>query len=476
MNLQELRDELTTRAATADERPSDLLPGVKHKIHRTRQRRVATALGAVVALAVVAIGVVPSLRASTPKPAQNPPPNYSRDGITVPGTIDSDKLLKAWIGDRGQEKLSFSWTPTTNSVSISATCSGDGNGMKSIRIRIGDWRVTEAGCVGTDEGWSSNLIKLYPDAAFWLDNPVGKPLQVSAEMVDLQTREPGAQNARIALGIYSTDRTDRDSGSGAPSRLVPPGPADHTENGVTYRARVGGDTLAGASVAAPGVTETRFSFTAAGKPLVLHAFCTANRTSDTNPYQVSMQFGASTPYLSTCDGSSADATLRSSLTVPSPVPAGQRVEVVARIIPSRKGVPSVPAGSRLGLGVYFQGAQQVVDGVSLPELTEVAGYDYRLDEVRTASGPAGQVTIDTPADQPYVIASGSSPLGSANRVEATLAVRGRETGRFVEPGTGEGLGLSWDGHGPGPAERATMKITVGKPTKGTVILAIYLPI
>jgi len=343
--------------------------------------------------------------------------------------------------------------------------------MKSVRIRIGDWRITEAGCTG-DGGWQTNRAQLYPDSSFWLDHRTGQPVEVSAEVIDLQTRKAGAQNTRIAIGIYATDPAARDAGSGLATRLVQPGPSDYTANGVTYRAKFGGDKLAGASVAAPGETETRVSFTTTGAPLVLHSFCTANGGSDTNPYQVSLQLGAGTPYLATCDGSSTDATVRSSLTVPSPAPAGQRIEVIARIIPARKGVPPIPADSRLGVGIYFQGAQRVVDGVSLPEQTEVAGYVYRLAEVKTATGPTGRVSIDTPANQPYVIGYGASTLGTG-RFEARLSVGKTETGLSVDPGA-QGLGLGLDGHGAGPADRVTMTITKGKPSKGTLILAVYL--
>ena len=296
--------------------------------------------------------VIRVARAEDAAEAENTPPNYTRDGITVPGTIGSDKLLKAWIGDRGQDKLSFSWTPTTTSISIRAICTV-GDGMKSVRIRIGDWRLTEAGCVG-DEGWQLSKFELSPDASFWLDHPVGKPVEVSAEVIDVETRKAGAQDARIAIGIFSTKVADHDSDSGLPSRPVQSSPGDYSANGVTYRATQAGDKLAGASVAGPGETQTRFSFTATGARLVVHTFCTANRgAADSIPYQVSVQLGAGTPYLSSCDGSSTDGALRGTLTVPSPGPAGQRIDVVARIVPARNGVPPVPGGSRLGVGIYF---------------------------------------------------------------------------------------------------------------------------
>ncbi|WP_329003666.1 hypothetical protein OHA18_10075 [Kribbella sp. NBC_00709] len=471
MNLQDLRDELATQAASADQHPSDLLPGVKDKIRGTRRRRTFTAVGVVAVIAAIAAGLVPGLRSTPPAPA-NPPEDFTRDGLTVPGLVGNDRLLKAWIGDRGQGKLAFSWTPTTDSITIHANCSGDG-GALGVRFKINGWYVGDAGCGAQPEAWSMDGgALLRPDSPFWLSSPVGKPAEVSAELIDLETRRPAGTNARIWFGIYSTGANA--AANGVPTRTVPADPDAYTNYGVVYRSKIGGDILAGAKVADPGRTEVRFSFTATGNRLILHDFCTANAGSDTAlPYSVSMRIGPGEPFLSTCQASSTDAGVGSSITIASPVPAGQRVDVVAQIVPSQKNGPAAPPDARLGMGVYFEGDQQVVDGVSLPEQTEMAGYVYKLADLKTAPGPAGHVSIDTPADKPYVIAYGGSTLGSG-QFEAGLSVGKTETGRNVA--SADGLGVGWDAQGAGPADKATMTISGDKPTKGTLILAIYLPV
>jgi hypothetical protein len=474
MNLQDLRDELSTRAT--EQHAIDVLPGVRQKIRRTKQRRAGGALGVVAVIAAIAAGLVPNLRSAAPDPADNAPQDYTRDGLTVPGTVGSDKLLKAWIGDRGQDELAFSWTPSANSITIHANCEANG-GSYAIRFKINGWYVGDAGCATGSDSWAmGSSVSLRPDSPFWLASPVGEPAQVTADLVDLQTRRVVTPHARIWFGIYSTPFDPGPAVNGAPARTAPVGPDDYTKDGVTYRQHIGGDTLAGAKVADPGRTEVRFSFTSTGAQLILHDFCTANSAADVwdTPYSVSMRVGSGAPYTSTCEANSTDAGAGGSLTVPSPVPAGQRVDVVAQIVPTKPNGPAVPPDVRMGLGVYFQGAQRTVDGVQLAERIESGGYDYRLADVRTAAGPGKQLTMDTPAGQPYVIAYGSSPLGGSGQVTGILRIGKTETGATTTPNSGGALGVGREPRAAGPADRATLTVSDGKPTKGRLILAIYL--
>ncbi|NUR95096.1 MAG: hypothetical protein HOV67_07545, partial [Kribbellaceae bacterium] len=324
MNLQDLRDELTTRAAATDQHHNDLLPGVRHKIRRTKQHRIAATTAAAAVLAAVVAAFLPGTHSATP-PADRPPEDYTRDGVTVPGTVGSDKLLKAWIGDRGQDKLSFSWTPTTDSITVHANCDADG-GMYAVRFKINGWYVGDAGCLTGPEAWAmGSSVSLRPDSPFWLASPIGRPAQVTADVIDLSTRRVVTPHARISLGIYSTPYDPSAAVDGAPARTVPPAPSDYNKDGVVYRQRIGGDTLAGAQVADPGDTQVHFSFTSSGRPLVLHPFCTANAGSDSEepPYSVSVRIGPGKPNISTCVGNSTDAGAGDSVTLPAPVPAGQ---------------------------------------------------------------------------------------------------------------------------------------------------------
>jgi hypothetical protein len=221
-----------------------------------------------------------------------------------------------------------------------------------------------------------------------------------------------------------------------------------------------------------------FSFTSTGRPLVVHQFCTANAGSDSEerPYSISVRVGPGEPNISTCVGNSTDAGAGDSVTLPAPVPAGQRVDVVAEVVPAKPGGPPVPPDTRFGLGVYFQGEQRTIDGVDLAERIELGGYDYRLADVRTAPGPSKKLTIATPAGRPYVIAYGSSPLGVAGEVTGSLWIGKTERTLSIGPNTTGALGLSTYPRAAGAADRATLTVSNGTPTKGTLIVALYEPV
>ncbi|MFB6721683.1 hypothetical protein ACFCV3_16020 [Kribbella sp. NPDC056345] len=478
MNLQDLRTELTARAEESAARQPDLLPGIRHKIRRTKQRRTATALASVAAVAILAVAVVPGvITTSTPDPAEEKPSDYIENGRTVPGMVGSDKLLKAWIGDKNENKVSFAWTPTTKSINVRGACESEGYaGFAEVRIWVGDAYAGRMPCNLGADAWASNaalVSTLRTDSPLWLDSPIGKPTTVTAQVVS-ESGELAKSTGSIQVGLYSTPEVLTYT-EGLAARTPPVGPDDYQSSGVVYRKQVGGDTLLGAAAGEPGAKEVRFSFTSTGAPLVLHGFCTANSAStfDAQPYEVQTFFNDTSISKMTCEASSTDAGRGSSHIVPAP-PAGQQVEVVARIVAKGK-VPAPRDNVRLGLGIYAQGKQRVIDGVGIAERVEFGGYDYQLAQVREAAGPSGRVTIDTPADKPFLIAYGSSELGIPGEAEGEMSFRGQPGGIGKAAGTAGGLGSGLSGWGPGPAGQAEMKVTKGKPTKGKVFIAIYLP-
>ncbi|TDD57336.1 hypothetical protein E1263_24190 [Kribbella antibiotica] len=480
MNLQNLRSELNARAEEAATREPDLLPGVRNKIRRTKQRRTAGALASVAAVAALAVAIVPGvLNTTTPDPADPVPSDYVKDGQTVPGTVNGDKLLKAWIGDKNQSKFSFAWTPTTNKIAIYASCDALGYAApKEVRVWIGDWYAGSTGCRGGSvQSETLRLGSFDPDAALWLDSPVGKSATVSAEVVGSDSGKAETVD-QLQLGIYAASDQPL-SADETPRRIPAVGPDDFQSNGVVYRKHFGGDTLLGATVGRSGQKKVQLSFTSTGGPLVLHEFCTANKSAGGTglpPYEVTTSLNGELISKATCGAASTDGLVGNSHGVASSPPAGQRVDLVSEIVAlPGKQAPPLPADVRLGTGVYQQGKQRLIDGTALAEHIEMGGYEYRLAEVRTAKGPAGRVSIKTPADQQFAIAYGSSKLGIPGPAEAMLYFRDRTTGisTSVEQ---DGLGDSKMVFSAGPAGQAEMKVTKGKPTKGTLLIAIYLPI
>ena len=206
---------------------------------------------------------------------RHPPEDYTRDGLTVPGTVGSDKLLKAWIGDRGQSSLTFVWTPTTNSIAFHAAC--EATGMYAIRFRINGWYVAGRALRRRPEAWrwtAASPSRRTPLSG-WAPRSASRA-EVTAELIDLESAPAGRRDSRIWFGIYST-ASDPPSSNGAPARLAPVDAGAYQKDGVVYRKTVGGDTLAAAKVADPaprGAVQLHRD----RSPVVLHG--SVRRTAD----------------------------------------------------------------------------------------------------------------------------------------------------------------------------------------------------
>ncbi|MFF1816021.1 hypothetical protein ACFVWG_01905 [Kribbella sp. NPDC058245] len=477
MNLQNLRDELTTRADEAADRQPDLLPGVRDKIRRTKQRRTATAVASVAALAALAVAIVPGvINTSTPDPADEIPQDYTKNGQTVPGMVNGDKLLKAWIADPGQSKFSFAWTPTTDKIAVYVNCDDVGfTAPTEVRITVGGFYAGNTGCQDVANESSTTALGVFlPDSALWLTTPLGKATTVSAEVVESVSGKPQKAIEPIRVGIYSTTEASRVGGAVAPA----PGPDDFQQNGIFYRKKIGGDTLLGAGVAERGSNELRFKFTSDGSQLKLRPFCTANNgpVNGNAPYMIQIKFNGKLATEMTCTARSLDAGTSDTVAGEDRAPVGQEVEVVAQLIPTDQKSPPLPTDGYLALGVYAQGPKRVVGGVSLDEQIEVGGITYRLDTVKSAPGPAKRVEIDTPADRPFVLAYGGTSLGKAGPYTVDAQVGTATAGGMgIAANSGDDLGLASTPIAAGPTTKASMFLTEGKPTGGTLVIAIYLP-
>lgn len=459
------------------------LPPHVYRVPGKRWRLVVAlgVLAAVIVAAVVVAGVVviPSTR------RDRPPADYTKDGVMVSAVVDSERLLKPWVGDSGQSKFSFVWTPETVSISFRVYCSGAAD-TKVVLIKFGDWHVAEARCSG---GWVDGKVRLAADSPAWLGRPLGKPVEVSGELIDAESRQAFAgPGVRIAVGIYASPETGTDPDLGVPSRLVPADPDAYVKDGITYRSRVGGDALLGATV---GSTEVRVSFIAPEEAgLNLSLFCTANRGAFDGKYQVEIRTVVKSSLMETsptetyCDASSTDAGSDTQVGLGPEGEPGERIEIIARIVPYDPGTPPVRANTILGLGVYEEGPEREAGDVMLDERIEVFGWDYQLTEVQTTSPETGQVSIATPANRPFVLRYGSSPLSEVkDDVDATLSLRGTKAEVDGSSGRDGALGLRSRAYPAGASDRATLTLTHGKPTTAAnypkeevLVLALYVPI
>jgi hypothetical protein len=268
-----------------------------------------------------------------------------------------------------------------------------------------------------------------------------------------------------------------------PSREAPSSPDDYTKGGIRYRAKIGGDTLAAAVVGDPGQSTLRLRFTATGAPLSLRELCTANKGDVADP-KYGLRILVNGVERSTgCWSESTDPGGGGGGTITDGPPAGQPVDVTAETIDNSGRRVTVP-GARIGVGVYFQGPQRTVTdksggSLSLPELTESSGYTYKLDQLKTVdAATTRELSLATPAGRPYLIAAGSTPLsGGETPVTATLDTDSEEGSLSADEGASDGsFGLGTYPQPAGASIAATLRLTEGKPTKGLLVLAIYVPV
>jgi hypothetical protein len=146
-------------------------------------------------------------------------------------------------------------------------------------------------------------------------------------------------------------------------------------------------------------------------------------------------------------------------------------ESVVRIrLETHKGVPRSDPSVRLGIALYQLSAPRVIsNGVTIPELAEAAGHDYRLATYRTAriTARTHRLTLDL---SPWITQSGwvsmGNPGGGSTRSQDldTVLVNGHEQGSSTSGGT-SGLELT--------KGTRTVELRVGANSTGTMMIAYY---
>jgi hypothetical protein len=376
-----------------------------------------------------------------------------------------DRLETGTIGEPGANRIALDWIPTTHDVGVYVFCQAT-DAATRYWVKINEQTAVSGGSCSTsvDTG-DENMLSA--DDTVWLDAPDGQPATFSVELVDGRGLPVADEAAQLALGIYRVADLNR---PGPPSRIPPAADGDYEKDGVRYRAKVGGDTLLAAQVSDRGQRQIDLTFAAPAGPVVLRSFCTADKFSAAVHHGLRITLNGVERSTGVCSAQSADAAgSGSAMTATDMAKPGEKVTVKATLTDQDGRPVSVPE-ARIGLAFYAKGAQrQVADGVALDELTEYSGYTYRLADVRTVDAVAGKpVELATPADQPFLIAYGSSDLGSTDATVELTGLSARAT-----DSTGGGIGTI--GEAARGAGTASVKISAGKATQGKLVVALYLP-
>ncbi|WP_432942613.1 hypothetical protein ACQPXM_36835 [Kribbella sp. CA-253562] len=469
MNLTDLRDELSQRADTVE--TPDLLPGVRRRIRTTKRRRVAGSVTALAAIVALGIAVAPSLISSAPEPADSIPPDYVKDSVTISGAVGTDRLDQAWVGNIGETRGSFSWTPTTRDIVIHPYCAAPGETRYAVQI---GGRNAASGPCSVDRITPDDSGLIRADNPVWLDVPLNQVTTVTVQLTDNDGKVAESSSAQLGIGIYRAGH--RDPLPGATDATPTRGPGDREENGLLFRAKVGGDTLAAAASGAPGVNRLSASYTATGRPIVIHDFCTANDLVTDSPYQMVVRING-VERVSGCSAESTDLGRTGSSGFAGIGKPGETVNVTATLT-DKAGREVVVPSARLALSVYEKGPQRTYDDVALDERTEYLGTTYQLSEVQAVDATrTRQASVRTPENSPFLVAYGSSSLGKNNITGTLDGLSGQGMLSTDHGGTiTTSWGLATEGHWAGPARTVTLKITQGTPTKGKLILAVYTPV
>ncbi|ADB35278.1 hypothetical protein Kfla_6275 [Kribbella flavida DSM 17836] len=469
MNLTDLRDELSQRAGTVE--TPDLLPGVRRRIRTTRRRRVAGSVTALAAVVALGIALAPGLTTTGPEPADSTPPDYVKDSVRISGTLGADRLDKAWVGNLGETRGSFSWTPTTQNIAVYAYCAAPGTARYAVQIGGRNAATGACGGAGSDP-YNGALFR--PDSPLWLDVPLNQPTTVTVQLTDDDGRVIEASSAQLGVGLY---RAAKRNLPGATQATPTPGPGDREQNGLRFRGTVGGDTLLAAAGGKPGVNQLSGSFSATGRPIAVHEFCTANDSVPDFRYDLRVLVDGVTR-ISSCTAFSTDLGKVPGGSIGGVGTPGETVAVTVTLVDKAGREVTVP-GARIGFAVYEKGPQRVYDDVAVDERTEYLGTTYELAEIKAVDAAGTrEVSLRTPADTPFLVTYGSSALGGTGVVSGLLdglssqAMLSTDHGGVVSPR----WDMSTDGHWPGPRTTLTLKITRGSPTKGKLILGIYTPV
>ncbi|GAA3555717.1 hypothetical protein [Kribbella ginsengisoli] len=483
MNLDDLRTQLHQQAGEIDPATPVPLPAIRRRRKVLKRQRAATILTtAAAAVAVIATVLPGAIDTSTPDPAK-PPPDVTRNGITIPGTVGADRLDKAEIAEPGADSLEFSWTPGSTDLTFRSYCRAEAEGQL-VRVTVDTHVVLDQPC--DDTGDSPRHASAVPsDHLLWLQAKPGKATRVQVFVVDRSTGKESPSVAGLAIGIYrSTAQPVDPAVAGLPVRVPPVGPGDYVKDGFRFPAKTATDTLVSAAVSDFGEETLTRRFKAPSAGIRLRTFCAAEMVSGQFTLKIIINGKPLTSYRCTAKQPVVFQQAGSDFSVVWP--QNGYLEVTLQVVQTATGKPFAGAPLHIGFGAYALGSIQALTGQGgtalIDQVIEYGGYRYLRTDARTVAAAGGdELTIDTPADKPYVIAYGIAargPTPGQAPIQAKLLGLANDPSVQLGGGTanvGPGFLTQTYGAPAGPAGKVTLKIVDGRPTKGMLYLAIYLP-
>ncbi|MFC0628618.1 hypothetical protein [Kribbella deserti] len=490
MNLDDLRQELNTRADEAGQ--PDLLAGVHHRIRRTKQRRLATALTATAAVAAVALGVVPNALTTTkdPDPAVTPTPSdYRHNGLVFGANENGSRLEKAWAGKKGENAIEFQWTPSTTDLTLTPYCADPADGSNQVKVSFNGLSVVPPQSCADAGPEATQRFTLGAWDEIWTSVGHGmQPIRIKVEILTPGGTPVTGPEVQVGLGIYRTGQGSKPPADSFPSRPIEAGPKDVVRDGIRYPGKLGDETLAAAVIGAQGENSVSLRWTPTSYDVTFAKLCVAAGSPDQPMARFTVNGRRWMGF--SCDESAQQGrSSSSSVYYDELMPLRGLLKLGEENVITLQLTSSTPPerrltdkNGRLGFAIYQHGpSHQVVAGSSLrlAERIHHNGFTYKLQGFKTAPAESNaRVRMDGPADKPFLLVAGgyAEPTNTPDDQTRKMTITGLPDELQA---THSGPGMPGISTIPVPSQRArTLAATLSGPTNkdGYLFMAIYLPV
>ncbi|WP_328990768.1 hypothetical protein OG394_31320 [Kribbella sp. NBC_01245] len=261
--------------------------------------------------------------------------------------------------------------------------------------------------------------------------------------------------------------------------LVEPTPhaKDVAKDGYRFRYQRGGETLLAGVIGEAGDSDLRLIVKPKADRLTVRFFCNTEKVSETGWRIAVMVNGDQRLMDDRCPSRNSEPSLDGFSYNLQPKSgdtwAGKSV-AVRLMLSDEDGLPIRVPDMRVGLGLYDSGAYRSISGVSVPEIIEHQGVNYRLGQsVHLAdTGPEAFTGRSGPLNTPFI-----TLYGATGNASVAVVPNGERTG-LRDPTTVQGPGVGYHPIAARPDGLVTVVQVqkMGVQPTGKLFLGFYTPV